>query len=106
LKATASGTKTTVIVCSDHSWRVPLWRPGLDWTREEETASQGRFDPRPVLMIHFPGQSSEVPITQSFDEIKLHDILVQMLRGGMNSPAEFTSWLEGDPALKKISISL
>jgi hypothetical protein len=101
VNATASGTKTTVIVSSDHSWRVPLWQPMTDWTGEEEAASQGRFDPRPVLLIHFPGQSSEGLITQSFDEIKLHDILVQMLRGGMNSPLELTSWLQGNPGQQK-----
>lgn len=53
-----SADQTTVIISSDHSWRVPLWRGGVDWTREEESVSHGQFDPRPVLLIHFPGQSS------------------------------------------------
>ena len=52
LNATPSAAKTTLIVCSDHSWRIGLWRPTGQWSREEEIASQGRFDPRPVLMIH------------------------------------------------------
>ena len=56
LNATALADKTAVIVCSDHSWRVPLWRPTPQWSKEEEIASQGRFDQRPVLMIHYPGQ--------------------------------------------------
>jgi hypothetical protein len=75
-----------------------MWRGTPGWTREEEAASQGRFDPRPVLMIHFPGQASEIRITEPFDEIKLHDILLQMLRGNLNSPAELTSWLRGSAA--------
>jgi hypothetical protein len=94
LATTASAPKTTIVICSDHSWRVPMWRSQPGWTKEEETASHGQFDPRPVLMIHFPGQSSEVPIAQSFDGIKLHDILVQMLHGDMNSQADLTSWLQ------------
>lgn len=101
LNITASASRTTVVICSDHSWRVPTWRPAPGWTKEEEAASQGRFDPRPVLMIHFPGQSSGVPITQPFDEIGLHEILVQMLRGDMNSPVEFTRWLQENPSLQK-----
>jgi membrane-anchored protein YejM (alkaline phosphatase superfamily) len=81
LNATALATQTTVIVCSDHSWRVPLWRPTPQWSKEEEAASGGHFDTRPVLMIHFPGQSAEHDVTAPFDEIKIHDILERMLRG-------------------------
>jgi hypothetical protein len=81
VNATASAAQTTVIVCSDHSWRVPLWRPTPQWSKEEEAASGGHFDTRPVLMIHFPGQSAEHDVTAPFDEIKIHDILERMLRG-------------------------
>jgi membrane-anchored protein YejM (alkaline phosphatase superfamily) len=81
LQTTASAAKTTVIVCSDHSWRVALWRPTPQWSHEEEIASHGHFDPRPVLMIHFPGQTTEHDITQPFDEIRIHDIVARMLRG-------------------------
>jgi hypothetical protein len=79
--ATALASKTTIIVCSDHSWRVPLWRPTSAWTKEDEAASHGRFDPRPVLMIHMPGQQVEQDVTTPFEEIHLHDILEHLLRG-------------------------
>jgi hypothetical protein len=72
--------KTTLVVTSDHSWRIPLWRTE-EWSKEEETASQGRFDTRPVLMVHYPGQTDEHDITRPYDDIKLHDILEQMLQG-------------------------
>lgn len=81
LSDTASAAKTTVIVCSDHSWRVPMWRSTALWTKEEETASHGRFDPRPVLMIHFPAQQVEREVTAPFEEIRLHDIIEHLLRG-------------------------
>ena len=51
------------------------------WTKEDETASQGRFDPRPVLMIHFPGQQTEQDVTAPFDEIRIHEIIESLLRG-------------------------
>jgi Sulfatase len=73
--------KTTVVITSDHSWRIPLWWPTVQSSKEEETASQGRFDTRPVLMIHFPGQSEEHDVSRPFDDIRLHDILEQMLQG-------------------------
>jgi hypothetical protein len=84
LMATVKGTplaaKTTVIVCSDHSWRVQSWEQTPQWSKEEETASHGRFDPRPVLLIHFPGQSVEHDVTGHFDEIRIHDMIERMLQ--------------------------
>jgi Sulfatase len=81
LSATPLAAKTTIVVCSDHSWRIPLWRGTPQWSEEEETASHGVFDKRPVLMIHFPGQTKELDVTVPFDEIKIHDILEHILRG-------------------------
>jgi len=81
LRATALAPRTTVIVCSDHSWRVNMWEQTPQWSKEEETASLGRFDPRPVLLIHFPGQSVAHDVTGPFDDIGIHDIIERMLRG-------------------------
>jgi hypothetical protein len=81
LDATSLAAKTTVIVCSDHSWRVYLWRSRALWTDEEERASHNRLDPRPVLMIHMPGQQIERDVTTPFAEIRLHDVLEHLLRG-------------------------
>jgi hypothetical protein len=80
LRGTSSAAATTVIVSSDHSWRVPMWRSTY-WTKEDETASHGRFDPRPVLMIHFPGQQTEREVTAPFDQIRIHEIIQTLLRG-------------------------
>jgi hypothetical protein len=81
LSKTPWAAKTTIIVCSDHSWRIPLWRGTPQWSEEEETASHGVFDKRPVLLIHFPGQARGLDITAPFDEIKIHDIIEHILRG-------------------------
>jgi hypothetical protein len=81
LSETPGAAKTTVIVCSDHSWRVPMWRSTSFWTKEDETASRGRFDPRPVLMIHFPRQQAALDVTAPFDEIRIHHMIERMLRG-------------------------
>lgn len=93
LKATPDWSRTTLIVSSDHSWRVPMWRNAPGWTKEEETASQGKFDPRPMLMIRFPEQSEAVQIAQPFQGIEIHSILEEMLQGKLQSPAELQSWL-------------
>jgi len=81
LNATPLASKTTVIVCSDHSWRVWIWRPTALWTKEDEAASGDRVDPRPVLMIHYPGQQAEHDVTAPFEQIRLHELIDLMLRG-------------------------
>jgi membrane-anchored protein YejM (alkaline phosphatase superfamily) len=97
LNATSSAAETTVILCSDHSWRIPLWRSTPQWSKEEEAASHGFFDKRPVLMIHFPGQTRERDITVPFEEIRIHDIIERMLRG--EEPDFGKSLLAGGTAL-------
>jgi hypothetical protein len=82
LDGTPLAAKTTIIVCSDHSWRVSMWRSTPVWTKEDEQASRGRFDPRPVLMIHSPGQQSEQDVTAPFEELRIHEIIETLLRGG------------------------
>lgn len=94
---TPAAARTTVIVCSDHSWRIGLWRPAGQWSQEEEAATNNRFDPRPVLLIHFPGQSTEHDLTEPFDEIKMHDIIERMLRG--QEPVLTKAWLAGNASM-------
>ncbi len=81
LARTATAEQATVIVCSDHSWRVPMWRSTPVWTKQDEAASHGIFDPRPVLMIHFPNQQTEQDVRKPYDELRLHEIIETLLRG-------------------------
>jgi hypothetical protein len=63
LRGTASVATTTVIVCSDHSWRVPMWRSTY-WTKEDEA-----------------GQQTEREVTAPFEQIRIHEIIQHLLRG-------------------------
>lgn len=73
--------RTTVIVSSDHSWRVPLWRTSRDWTAEEERVSHGQFDSRPIFLVHFPGEERGREILTPQSELIEHDIVGAMLTG-------------------------
>lgn len=97
LAKTSSASMTTLIVSSDHSWRVPIWRNKSGWTREDEVASQGKFEPRPVLMVHFPGEKAAVTITQPFPILKEHDLIEGLLHHPMNAE-ELEDWVYKRPA--------
>lgn len=73
---------TSVIVCGDHSWRTWLWSPMPSWSAEDRAASHGgKFDPRPVLMIHLAGQTAAETVSAPFPLLRVHAILDSLLRG-------------------------
>ena len=88
-----SAGQTTVIVTSDHSWRIPLWRGVEGWSPEEERSSGGRFDERPVLLIHFPGQTSGNDVASPQPELLEHDIVAGMLLGKIDNPEDLSAFL-------------
>ena len=88
---TSLASQTTVIVCSDHSWRVPMWRITPLWTREDERASGGKFDTRPVLMVHFPGENAPETVSSPFPAIQEHEMVERMLRQPMTA-AGLEAW--------------
>lgn len=93
IDATQSASRTTVIVSSDHSWRIPIWRNADFWSTEEERASGGRFDDRPVLLIHFPGQNAGKEVNSALPELLEHEIIAGMLRGKINNSADLEAFI-------------
>ena len=89
--------QTTLIVSSDHSWRVPLWAASPFWTAEEERVSEGQFDARPVFMIHFAGQKSGSEVLAPVPELVEYDVIAGMLKGKVVGPEDVEA-LVGQPA--------
>jgi hypothetical protein len=59
---------------------VPIWRNKSVWTQKDEAASRGRFDPRPVLIVHFPDETAPLQIDQPFPILKEHGLIESLLR--------------------------
>jgi len=72
---------TTVVLCGDHSWRTWLWSKKPGWTREDQAASHGSFDPRPALMIHLAGQTAPETVSAPFPLLRVHSILTRLVTG-------------------------
>jgi hypothetical protein len=88
IDATPASSRTTLIVSSDHSWRISLYRNDAAWSTEEERACGGHFDDRPVLLIHFPEQKIAVDVNAAVPELREHEMIAGMLRGEINSPGD------------------
>ncbi len=100
INATPSAGETTVIVSSDHSWRIFIWKTTPFWSAEEERVSGGRFDERPVLLVHFPQQRTEDDVTAREPELVVHDLIAQMIDGKMNSSKDVDLFLNTTEAQK------
>jgi hypothetical protein len=81
LKSSPRWKDTTLIVEGDHGWRVALWADEPAWTEEDDAASHGLFDPRPVVMIHRPGQAEPLTNTAAWPLLRIHSVLDEVLRG-------------------------
>lgn len=92
IDASPLGPRTTVIVSSDHSWRTWLWRPSTWWTPEDTRAARGGFDPRPLLMVHFPGETAAVKIPEAFPLIRMYGMLDAMFAGKIQNTAQLQAW--------------
>jgi len=93
LAQTPSADQTTLIVSSDHSWRVGIWRHAFGWTREDELASgHGHFDPRPVLIVRFPAQTAPAQVARPVPLLSMHGMIDRMIAGQLDDSRQLESW--------------
>lgn len=72
---------TTVIVHGDHSWRTHMWRIQPGWSAEDERLSYGgQWDPRPLVMIHVPGEQSGNSVNTPVSLMHVHDVVAAWIR--------------------------
>jgi len=78
-EASPRWSQTTFIVQGDHSWRTPIWKQET-WTEEDNTISSGgRFDDRPALVVHHPGQAQNRQIANPTPLLHVHDLIQQIV---------------------------
>jgi hypothetical protein len=93
IAATENAGHTTMIVSSDHSWRIVLSRHSEVWSEEEERACGGAFDDRPVLLIHFPNQQTGLDVSAPLPEMLEHDMIEQMLLGKIDKSEDMGTFI-------------
>lgn len=93
----AAAEKTILMVSSDHSFRVPLWRNSQYWTREDEAVFHRHFDQRPTLLVHFPDQHNALEDRAPFNELEEHPLIEQMLQGKITNANALASWSQKQP---------
>jgi hypothetical protein len=93
---------TSVIVSSDHSWRTFFWKPLPAWSAEEERVSHGgKFEPRPVLMVHLAGMNTGQIVAKPVNMLIVHPILEGLLRGQIRTPTDVAGLIDHQPQAKE-----
>ncbi|HZD77746.1 MAG TPA: sulfatase-like hydrolase/transferase [Acidobacteriaceae bacterium] len=102
IQSTPDASQTSVIVSSDHSWRVDYWKKQFDWTPEERRASDEKFDTRPVLVVRLPGSEEGQVISRPTSAMIVHPILEALLRGQLHSSGDIAALAvqQGDKTVK------
>jgi hypothetical protein len=58
-----------------------MWRPVPGWSAEDERASDGgKWDPRPLLLIHASGQQSANTVTAPTSLMFVHDSVAAQIQ--------------------------
>jgi hypothetical protein len=87
MKSSLQWPQTSIVISGDHSYRVPLWRPRQTWTLEDERATHGVLDDRPLLLIHKAGQQLPETVNTPTPLMVVHSVLEEMLRQNLDTPA-------------------
>jgi hypothetical protein len=91
LEAQPRWAETMLIVQGDHSWRTKMWRPLPGWSAEDERISHGgQFDPRPLLMIHRPGQQNAETVSTATSLMYVHDAVAAEIRAASKQVSGLT----------------
>ena len=63
--------------------RKTSWRP-----------SHGHFDPKPMLMVRFPGETAAETIGRPVPLLAIHDLVEPMMAGAMGDSQQLEAWAE------------
>jgi hypothetical protein len=98
IQSTPAAANTTLVVSSDHSWRTFWWRGSGAWSAEAERVTHGgKFDDRPVLIVHLPGEDTAQVIAKPVNVLVVHRILGSLLRGQIHTTADLNNLIERQP---------
>jgi hypothetical protein len=84
---------STIVVMGDHSWRTTqIWKDSMTWTDEDQSASRGEFDPRPVYIVKLPNQQISATIDQRFSAVSTRALLDALMHDHLQTPTDLQTW--------------
>jgi len=94
LRKAGLAERTTLIVTSDHPLRPFTWDKFATWTDEEAEISGDKWYPLIPFIVKFPGSGQAVEYASPFNTLLTQDLILDILRGKVDSPASAAQWLD------------
>jgi hypothetical protein len=62
--------------------------------KTSRASGHGYFDPRPTLIVRFPGESAPVEIARPVPLLAMHAMIERMIAGGIGDPQQLEEWAD------------
>ncbi|HVF51132.1 MAG TPA: sulfatase-like hydrolase/transferase [Pyrinomonadaceae bacterium] len=88
--------ETTLLVSSDHWWRVPnVWKKeSAFWTREDAAAWSGQTNHRIPFILKLAAHADAATYDAPFNTVLTQDLLLAVLRGELHDAPTVAAWLD------------
>jgi hypothetical protein len=96
--------QTTVLVSSDHWWRINIWATEHPLTEEEATITGGKMDYRVPFILKLKDQNEPIIYNPEFNTIITHDLFIALLHGELSKANEVVTWLDKQPTRRILPI--
>jgi hypothetical protein len=94
MEANGTWQETTLLVSSDHPFRVSMWQATLLRSDEVELATGGEDHPFIPFILKLAGTASPLEYSPEFSSLLTHDLILAVLGNELNSSQEAAKWLD------------
>lgn len=85
-----------ILITGDHSWRTTLlWMGGVDWSPEEQRASNGAFDDRPAWILKLPNQHEGARVDTPVNAVIARSLVRDLLNSKVKTTSDIAALTQG-----------
>jgi hypothetical protein len=95
LKRNGRWNDSIIAITGDHGLRRSVWEDRPTWTSEEDRLVRLRHRESVPLMIHLPGQTEHISVSEEMSGIVLHDLVLGWTQDRLTQPGALASWFAG-----------
>jgi hypothetical protein len=93
MQARGTWDTSTVIVTSDHWWRVRMWSKSPMWSKDEEEFDN-KADHRIPFMVKLPNQTAPSVYSNPISTVNTRKLVMSMLQGNVKSADDLSAEVE------------
>lgn len=95
LKRNGRWNDSIVVITGDHGLRRNVWEDRPFWTSEEDYLLRSRRREQVPLIIHLPGQTEHISVSEEMSGLVLHDLILEWTQNRLTQPGALLSWFAG-----------